>query len=490
FRSLAVLALGAFAAGCGDELTEINENPNAPETVPVNNILLSGLRDVAQNSGERGAFGKWTMLYHAENWAQHIGQPVYNDEDFYVPRSGIPNVIWDEMYFALADLKEAQRLAEEAGNDNIWAAAEVMSVYGFMILTDYFGDIPYSEALQLTPEGGETFPAYDSQADIYPDLIARLEAAEDMFDPTALVDWGDFDPIYQGDVEGWRLFANSLQLRLSMRMANAAPTEAAAAFAAAWGEPRFASVADEADVDWAPTYPGANPVYEGIVYAGRLGDFRMSQSLIDRLIAFNDPRLPIYAEPAENDGQFRGMRNGLLPAAHTPPRGASDFSTIGQYFLEPTTPSDLLSYAETLFLGAEAAERGWIADDAETLYEAGITAAMEDVGVDPADITTYLGQASVGYTTGTYRGVDAIHVQKWIALFLAGPEAFTDLRRYGWSWNLDAGSTGESLEPAENSALPAGMFPGRLTYPDTEGLLNPDNYPGDQPLQATLWWAP
>jgi hypothetical protein len=479
----ALLAMGALAVtACENDLTEINQNPNAPESVPVNNVLLSGIRDVVQNNGERGAFGKWTMLYHAENWAQHVGQPVYNDEDFYIPRSGIPDVVWDEMYFALADLKEARRLAEAAGNDNIVAITEIMSVYGFMVLTDYFGDIPYTDALGLTPDGGNVFPAYESQAVIYPDLIARLEAAEDMFDAAALIDFQDFDPIYQGDIAGWELFANSLQLRLAMRIGDAA------AFAAAWAEPKFANLDEDADIEWVATYPGANPVWEAIIYAGRQGDFRMSESLVDRLAAFNDPRLPIYADPAESDGVFRGMRNGFLPSEHTPVRVASDFSTIGEYYLSPSTPSNLLSFAEVNFLGAEAAELGWIGDDAETLYEAGITASMEDNGVAPGDITTYLGQASVGYTTGTYRGLDAIHVQKWMALFLAGPEAFSDLRRYGWDWTTDAGTTGTNLVPAENSDI-GPTFPARLPYPTDEALLNPDNYPGDKELTDPVGWA-
>jgi hypothetical protein len=492
FGATALVAVGTLlAAACENDLTEINQNPNAPESVPVNNVLLSGLRDVAQNAGERGAFGKWTMLYHAENWAQHIGQPVYNDEDFYIPRAGIPDLIWDEMYFALADLKEARRLAEEAGNDNIVAITEVMSVYGFMILTDYYDAIPYAEALDLSPDGGNVFPAYQDGSVIYPDLIARLEAAEDLFDPAALIDFGDFDPIYQGDVSGWELFANSLQLRLAMRIGDAA------AFAAAWAEPRFADVADEADVEWAATQPGANPVYEGIIYAGRQGDFRMSQSLIDRLAAFADPRLPIVADPAETDGVFRGMRNGWLPSEHPEtcgpgadePCGASDFSTIGAYFLEPTTPSDLLSYAEVLFLGAEAAALGWIGDSPAALYDEAITASMTSMGVAPGDITTYLALPTVDYATGTYRGVDAIHVQKWIALFLSGPEAFSDLRRYGWDWTTDAATTGTDLVPAENSDI-GPVFPSRLPYPTDEVLLNPDNYPGDRELTDPVWWMP
>lgn len=485
--TLSAFVLGTVVVGaCDQGLTGVNENPNAPEEVPVNNLLLGGIWDVAQNPGARGVFGQWTMLYHGENWAQHLAQPVYDDEDRYTPRAGIPGQIWDEMYFALTDLAQAKAMAEEAGDDNVWAVAEIMTVYGFMTLTDYFDAIPYSEALKLSE--GISYPVYDAQSDIYPDLISRLAAAAVRIDPDAVIDFGDYDPVYQGDVLGWRMFANSLRLRLAMRMVNVEPGAARTAFEAAWNSSIFTSVADQADVDWDAAYPAANPCYEAIVYGGRPGDFRMSESLINRLVAFDDPRLPIYAEPAASDGQYRGLRNGLLPGEYSPATTSNDYSTIGSYFLTATTPSNLLSYAEVLFLGAEAAERGWnVGGSAAGLYEDGITAAMEELGVGAADIATYLGQASVGYTTGTYRRLDAIHVQKWIALFLAGPEAFSDLRRIGWDFTTDAGTTGADLVPAEHSAIGL-RFPSGLTYPEDEALLNPEHYPGDREITDPVWW--
>ena len=499
--ALAVMAVG----GCDRGLTKVNVNPNAPETVPVTNLLLGGIRDVAATGGERGVFGQWTQLYVGENWAQHIAQPVYNDEDQYTlsGHPGIPSDLWAEMYFAIADLAAAKSSAESSGDDNIWAIAEIMTVYGFMVLTDYYDMIPYFEALDLSAEGGNAAPAYDDQADIYPDLIARLAAAAARIDPAqtldpAKTDFSGHDPVYGGDVDRWEMFANSLRLRLAMRTGNQG------AFAAAWGSTIFGSVADQADVQWTGVYPAANPVYEGIVHNGRTGDFRMSQSLIDRLAAFNDPRLPIYADPAISDGLYRGLRNGLVPGEYdavdcdkgaTETCVANDFSWIGAYFLDAMTSSPLLSYAEVLFLGAEAAELGWIGDDAETLYQEGITASMTNLGISTTDVTTYLGQAEVDYNTGTYQALDAIHVQKWIGLFMSGPEGFADLRRTGWDWTTDAGTTGIDLIPSENSQLPPGMFPARLTYPEEEELVNPMfdpsmGGPGEKSLTDPVGWAP
>jgi hypothetical protein len=292
-------------------------------------------------------------------------------------------------------------------------------------------------------------------------------------------------------MDGWEMFANSLRLRLAMRMVNATAGAAQTAFVAAWNSTIFGSVADQAQIHWAGVHPAGSPIYEAIVFGGRTGDFRVSESIIDRLVAFNDPRLSIYAEPAASDAQYRGLRNGLLPSEYAPVRTASDFSTMGDYFLDASTPSDLMSYAEVLFLGAEAAARGWaVGATADALYQQAVTAAMTQLGISAGDITTYLGQASVGYATGTYQGLDAIHVQKWISLYIAsGMEAFADTRRIGFDWTTDAGTTGADLVPAENSALSAGAFPQRWPYPEKEQLLNPDNYPGDRDIEDPVWWA-
>jgi len=488
-----MLALGMLAvSACETDLTKINENPNAPLVVPLNNVLLRGVWDVANNSAERGYFGRWIMLQHAGNWAQHLAQPVYNEEDKYIPRADIEENIWNEMYTALTDLQQVKELALTAGNDNAWAVAEVMSVVGFALLTDYFGDIPYSEALSLVSDD-ILHPHYDAQSDIYPDLINRLAVASTKFDAAGAIGFEDYDPVYQGDVDGWEKFANSLRLRLAMRTVNATPGAAQAAFEAAWASNIYTSVDDEASVDWEGIYPSANPTWRVLVYGGRSGDFRMSESLINRMTAYNDPRLDIYAVPAVSDDVQRGLRNGRLPSQYSPARVTSDFSTIGTEFIDPAHASIFMSYAEVLFLGAEAAELGWNVGGATAaqLYQDGITASMEQLGVAAADITAYLAQASVGLTTGTYQGLDAIRMQKWISLYQQGPEAFNDLRRYGWDWTTDAGTTGTDLVVADNSVLPAGLFPGRLPYPKTEKLYNA-NAPtdvDDHPVYEKVWWA-
>jgi hypothetical protein len=472
-RAVAVLALTFAAGACDTGLTEVNENPNNPENVPLESILQSGIWQLAANSAGRGVFGEWTTMFHVSLWPQHLAQSTYNDEDRYTHREGIPDNIWDEMYAgALTDLKNVRDLAAEEGDQNLAAVAEILLVYGFLFLTDLYGDIPYTEALNL-----EEFPTpeFTAQSAIYPDLLARLATAAGQIQPGGLTPWESGDLIYGGDLERWQEFANSLRLRIAMRISET-PAAAAArtAFAAAWAANRFDSHTDNADIDWTGTHPSTNSIWEQIVLEGRTGDFRVSRSMVDALQSRSDPRLPLFAAPAASDGAFRGLPNGFLPAEVGGGSTLSDYSTVGPALLAPESPNVLMSYAEVLFLGAEAVTRGWISGDAAALYREGITASMREYGVSEAEIATYLARPNVQYA-----GVNSIYLQKWIAVFMQGPEAYNEVRR-----------TGQPVLPLPNQAA-IDQIPARMPYPANEGLYNPnfeeDGF-ADIDYTEPMWW--
>jgi hypothetical protein len=439
--------------------------------VSVESLLQSGIWQLAANSAGRGVFGEWTTLYHVSTWAQHTAQAAYNDEDRYTPRAGIPENIWDEMYAgALIDLKAVEEMAQVRGDQSLAAVAEILTVYGFLFLTDLYGDIPYEQALDL-----ERFPApeFTPQEEIYPDLLSRLAAAAAQIQPSAGAPWKVGDILYGGDLERWQEFANSLRLRIAMRISDTpAATQARTAFAAAWAANRFDSHEDNADIDWTGTLPSQNPIFENIVLGGREGDFRVSATLVDALRARNDPRLPLFASPAESDGVFRGLPNGFLPSEVGGGTTVSDYSSIGPALLAADAPSVLMSYAEVLFLGAEAVTRGWIPGDAAALYREGIRASMQEYGVADAEITGYLARSSTAFA-----GVNSILLQKWIALYLQGPEAYNEVRR-----------TGQPSLPLPKDAV-IDRLPARMPYPTTEGLYNPNFAPYESvEYTVPLWW--
>ena len=460
YKVVPVFAIALGAAACDEGLTEVNENPNAPEVVPAENLLGGAIRNAAAGNSQYGAFGYWNQYYHSELWVQHVAQSQYNDEDQYTPRAGVNNNIWISMYDAQNDFKDVKAMADEEGNNNLWAVAEIMSVYTWQVMTDLFGDIPYSEALRL--DEGITAPKFDTQQAIYADLLARLAAVEAKITPSTNVLFDDGDLIYGGNMQGWLEFSNALTLRVAMRMSNTPQASAAAtAFAAAWSGDKFDSNADNANLVWSASQPGTSPVNNLIVLGQREGDFRVSKAMVDSLVALSDPRLAVYAEPAVNGDMYRGLPNGATPADIN--LSLNDFSTIGEYFLEPDAPSTLLSYAEQQLLGAEAAKRGWIPGGdatAATLYSEGVQAALTQFGISNAAAATYVAQPRVAYNAGT--ALQQIAMQKWLHLFAAGPEAWSEWRRTGVP----------NLTPSIGGAIPT--VPVRIQYPSQEGLYNPN----------------
>jgi hypothetical protein len=210
-------------------------------------------------------------------------------------------------------------------------------------------------------------------------------------------------------------------------------------------------------LNW-PGSPYENPFYENRVIDAR-DDHGISATMVDTMVSLADPRLPLYAEPAATDGEYRGHHNGMA----TIPVGTSldDFSRIGDFwrFDGAATPTMIMSYAEVLFLQAEAAWRGWIAGAPATLYSEAIRANMtqyDPVGPSDTEIDDYLAQPVVAYN-GT---LEQILLQKWIALWMNGPEAWSDNRRT----DLPA------LVPGPDLIL--SRIPVRLMYPDTEQSLN------------------
>jgi len=468
-----VVGLVWAAGGCSDGLTDINKDPNQPTVVPVEFLLPNAIRATVE-----GVYGSWQLLSHTSIWPQHTCQLQYPDEERGQVRPGNMDGFWSGFYTGgLKDIQQVIDIGIESEHVNAEAVGLIWKSWIFHIVTDYWGDVPYSQALRGGAEGG-IIPVYDAQSDIYAGMISDLTAAVGKLNPSALT-FGAGDILYGDDMEAWRKFANSLRMRLAMRMSEADPSGAQSAFTAAYQAGGFTSNADNAFLDF-PGPPYAFPLYEN--YLGR-DDHGMSATMIDTLKALNDPRLYFYAEPAANDGEYRGHYNGYqsIPSDMS----LDDYSRIGNFWRADgiATPATIITYSEVLFLQAEAAARGWIAADAETLYLEAIEANMNQydaygVGPSDAEIATYLDEPRVAY-----EGINSIHLQKWISLFMTGPEAWSHIRRTDVP-HLEMGPD-----------LFISRIPVRLPYPDTEQSLNNENLQaavtrqgGGLGLITPVWW--
>jgi hypothetical protein len=483
----AALVVGlVWAMSACDSLTDINTNPNTPTDVGAGLLLPNAIR----NGVEGGAYSNWQAMSHTGPWAYHIVEIQYPDEERGNVRPANMDGFWNGYYTGpLMDIQAVINKGVEAEDENVEAVGMIWKAWLTHIVTDYWGDVPYSEALgQTDPETGalNTTPAYDAQQDIYDAMFADLTAAATMLENPGTTDFGGGDLLYGSDFEAWRRFANSLRMRLAMRLSEVDPTTAATEFAAAYAAGGFESNADNAMLRY-PGSPYENPWYEN--YLGR-DDHGISGFLVDTLIALNDPRLELYAEPVKNDLpaiNYVGHYNGYQSI----PGGTSldDYSRVGNFWRADgaATPNMIMSYSEVLFLEAEAAFRGWIAPDpGGTLYTAAIQASMDQydefgVGPSEADIATYLAQPGVQYA-GT---LDQIITQKWIALFLNGPEGWFDNRRT----DIPDFPIGPDLQLTR--------IPVRMEYPSGEQSYNLDNLNAALAAQGmasgvdlvtTVWW--
>lgn len=474
-QRMLVLSLFVLMAACEDGFDEINDNPNVPANAPASYVLPGAVVDLSYRIDYQ------LNINYIGLWVQQHASGAYPEEDQYSPRLNDINVFWNNMYDN--GMKDLQHI-KEVGAPNEKAVATILSAYGFMMLTDIWGDIPYSKALQA--EAGDDFltPAYDAQSEIYAGILNDLEAAVNMMDRADPIRFGDEDLIYRGDLDLWEKFANSLRLRAFMHLSEVDPAKSQAGVVEMLGKPLISSHEESAALRYLAATGNRNPIHSR--FSGRPNDFRASKSMIDRLIGSGDevnpadPRTEIYAQ-RNIDGIFVGVPNGVDGLGDV----GLDNSTscrLGERFLAPDAPAYFMTYTEVAFLRAEAAIRGWISDDPQAAYEAAIRASMSQHGItDDAAITAFLADPNVAYDPG--RGMELVSTQKWIAMFGEAIESWTNFRRTGFP-DLPI-----ALNDQNN-----GVFPKRFPYPSVEQTTNGTNVntaterQGGAELGDPLWW--
>lgn len=463
--ALSVLLL---AGSCTSEFEEINTDPNNPTKVPTAYLFTEAQK------GSQAYFLTTGMLY-SQMWAetQYTGTSRYEtaEASFYGMYSGpladLQKII--ELNTNEATLSDA---AASGANVNQIAVARILKAWMFMQVTDIWGDIPYFEALQGR---GSFAPAYTPQAEVYADLVKELSEASAQIDTGKRGIEGDI--IYNGNMEMWRKFANSLLLRAGMRMSNADASAAQAAVNQALSAGVFDSNSDNALYQYLTDAANDNPYFQHFLTRT---DYAISNVMVSELKAVNDPRLGIYGDPAPNFAEVMGMPYGVSDAVAGSITN-DDISFPGIAVRGADSPGLVMTYHETLFLQAEAAARGYTSADAAMLYTDAITASMQFWGVADADITTYLAQPEVAFDAGS--AVQSVMEQKWLGMYMQGIEAWNDWRRTGFP----------ALQPAPAAAENRGI-PLRRAYTNDEYSLNRENVEaavarqGADVMETAVWW--
>jgi hypothetical protein len=391
-------------------------------------------------------------------WPQHVAQISGAGEDSYRLAPTRVDAAWRALYSGpLQDIEQALRQARQDNKPRQIGPLFVLRAWTYGYVSGIWGDVPFSGASQ--GDEGTLNPAYDKQSSIYNALLTNVSDAALFMDATDTQGLGGEDPIYGGDPAKWKRFAISLRARLGLELLKADPDRAKGEVSAAIAAGGFGSNADNAVLAWPGDGTNDNPWAR---HERSSNDLRLSKTLVDTLKSLADPRLAIYAQQALLSGQYAGAPNGLDAAAGA--ALADVTSRIGTAVAKKDAPSYLMTYAEYAFIKAEAAERGWITGSAKQFYEDGIRASLDQWGVAKADADAYVASGAVQYVAGS-TGLAQIALQKWIALFTEGLDAWSEWRRTGVP----------ALTPSANAATNPASIPRRLPYANAELAFNAVN---------------
>jgi Susd and RagB outer membrane lipoprotein len=504
--SFCIIVLSTFLGfGCTKNYYDINTDPTRITTLATEDIkgLFTNAEYMAMYSGDGSAEYQYAQGFFADLYAQYSAiTATFDPTDRYNISQEWIQEQWIGTFRAMAPLVNIINQTSTPEKVTLNAIARIWKVWTIHRATDYYGPFPYS----FIGYDSTVIP-YDSQHDIYMDLFKELkEATSDLSQNINLESFGSADVIFGGDNTKWLKFANTLRLRLAIRISDVEPAMAKEEAEAAVVGGVMTELSDDAYL----LSTGVN--YNGFNRQSSWNEFRMSATMESYLVGYQDPRLSKFWQPSVNTGEYKGVRNGMnteeIVASENEPDNTSGPSEYLMDINQSTTPSTVMYAAEAYFLRAEGLLNGWnMGGTAKELYETGIELSLRTWGItDGAAISAYINSNKVPSAPGGYFNSPAvadipvkfaadvatqreqIGTQKWIALFPEGHEAWASFRQSGYP----------KLYPlihSDNPDAPVGTFIKRIPFLNydrdrngpaveaAESLLGgPDN------IGTRLWW--
>lgn len=500
---VAVLAFFAvMTSGCTKNFTEINTDPNnTPNALP-QQLLAPALASVMYyNQIRNRTFNNELMQVTVNQSDADAAVFRYDFKDSY------SDYLYNGWYGELTNFKDLYRIAGEeiTFNRSYQGISLICQAWVYSLLTDAYGDLPFIQS-NLGRDSAIIEPKFDRQKDIYNGLFNYLEKADTLLKyKDAIV--GSSDPVYNGDVDKWRKFGNTLYLRLLLRISGKAEVadtvigKIQQIVANPSTYPVMTSNDDAAVLRWTGNGPYTSP-YVSV----RAQDFRspsICSFFIDHLVAWSDPRIniPVYGTGGVNrwgiapvSGQFKGVKSGYL-AGEGEPKGSYFYSmdqTVGTLSPPPNTLQTepmtgiLMNYAELQFILAECAVKGWLPGDAESYFTKGVESSITFWLPNwDEPVSQYLIEADIQWDPNATEDqkLEKIGLQKYYALFLTDLQQWYEYRR-----------TGHPVLPVGSGLKNGGVMPARLKYPIYVQATNPTNYKaavavqGPDEISTEVWW--
>lgn len=482
-----------LSVSCSDDYFDVNDSTTSPKSSTPDLVLPAAQKnsaDMLWDSDKLNASGDSFHLI-AGIYAGVIsdaGDRVwYQPEQQYLITNDTYSRIWDNTYTLTLNTYQFIETYEEEGYNNYKAIAKIMKALHFSMLVDTYGDIIYTEAFG---RGNNTQPAYDDDKAIYDTLYDDLNLAIDMIDnaPDGTLAVST-DVMFDGDMEEWQKFANTLKLRMLIRQSNTGENLSAKYSEIMGNGIGFINKTVSINPGYADEANQQNPFFtvHGLTPGGTAARnneaTRGNEFFVEFLKDNDDPRAERFFEPASTDGEIRGVPQNV----YTNDLRTDATSQLGPgLIIESEQDLQVMLLSEALFLQAEAVQRGLISGDAGELYKAGIVASFNELGVpdivpeDPLDPTiTTKEQAEIYESTAVSnlvnwdlsvtagKELETIITQKWVAVgFITGFEAWMDRVRTNFPSNI----------PIPVGARNA-TFPSNLLYPTSEVTANADQVP-------------
>ena len=471
--ALFVLPAVLLLSGC-KKFLNVNTDPNNSATAQPTTLLPTVEASIGVVVGDD--------YYPFGNiWAQYFTQSAvasqYKVIDQYLQLNSDFNYAWNHLYQS-AGINDQVMINTCVGNDldiQYLAIGYILKAYTLQLATDGFGDIPLSEALQGVANKN---PAYDKQQNVYDSIFSLCEQGKALINDADPNNPGAADIIFQGDMDSWTAFANTLELRAYLRLTRIAPSVAQAGVAALYAN-GATFLSSNAQITYSATGGNQNPFYIKEVALGETVNLVASQTVISQFVRNNDPRQFVLFVPLDGADTITYLPQGSF-AQNTNEVASTPSPLVAGNPQDPNSalaPVILISAAESNFLQAEAVSRGWGTGSASALFTAGINASFATDGIPDSAANYLLNAPDAQFPAATSAQLQAIITQKYYAMCGSqGFEAWTEWRRTGFPTFF--------VPSAASGGRP---FPERFLYPQSE-LTGNLNYPGTVPETTPVWW--